>query len=236
MKTNDINSTTSWYDNIYDKHKAGEKECAVSVNNISKARSLVKRVWRTFDLCPMRSETSVLDLGCGLGFVSEALRETGGKVLGIDMSNVAIECAKASFPLVEFDCTSFDEVVHGQRKFDVIWALDFSVINTDDMEIIGNNFIQPCLNILKDEGVLIVGWHTNFTGEKLAGSFVQWDKAAIRKLKEDFGLSDPRVVKFKSTLLNWAILHGCQLIGKIGISSIAKPIPIYLIRRKLSSD
>lgn len=235
MERSDMNSKASWYDDIYKKHKTGEEECGISVNNMLKARLLVERIWKSFDLGPMKDETSVLDLGCGLGFVSEAFREAGGKVLGIDMSSVAIESARQSFPAVEYECTSFEEIVCGPRKFDIIWALDFSVLNTDDMEAIGNDFIRPCLDILEDDGILIIGWHTNLTGKRI-GNWVHWDNALIRNLKENFRLLGPRIVRFKSAFLNRTVLHGYRIMGTYGISNFTKSMPLYLLLRKSSTD
>jgi SAM-dependent methyltransferase len=235
VERNDMNSKASWYDDMYKKHKTGEKACGISVNNMVKARSLVKQIWKSFNLRPMRGETSVLDLGCGLGFVSEALREAGGNVTGIDMSSVAIESARTAFPLVAYECASFEEIIRGQRKFDIIWALDFSVLNTDDMEAIGNDFIRPCLDIMNDDGILIIGWHTNLTGQRI-DNWVHWDNALIRKLKENFRLLGPRIVKFKSELLNGMILYGYRFIVRYGISSLVKSIPLYLLLRKSSND
>lgn len=45
---------------------------------------------------------SILDLGCGSGFLTNKIREYGAQVLGVDSSAEMIEKAKKSFPETEF--------------------------------------------------------------------------------------------------------------------------------------
>lgn len=45
---------------------------------------------------------SILDLGCGSGFLTNEIREQGAQVLGVDSSAEMIEKAKKSFPETEF--------------------------------------------------------------------------------------------------------------------------------------
>lgn len=45
----------------------------------------------------------ILDLGCGSGYLTNAIREEGAVVLGVDSSSEMIEKAKRNYPLTEFE-------------------------------------------------------------------------------------------------------------------------------------
>jgi len=65
---------------------------------------------------------SVLDVGCGNGIITRSLGKAGFKVNGIDISNKAIEKAKASndLPNVNFNVISAEELAISQQKYDCV--------------------------------------------------------------------------------------------------------------------
>jgi SAM-dependent methyltransferase len=210
------------FDGIYQRHITGERHCVISVTDIVKARYKVKQIWDVFKLSPITDTMTILDIGCGLGYVSEALRQAGGRVLGIDSSKVAIQCAMESFPSVDFECLSFSEQLQKQRKFDVIWALDLSLICTYDVDFINEQFIKPCSSILNENGIVIMGWHSNFSG-KMINNWAHWDMKTINKIKNISGLTGPRVVEYRSKILSAGIIRICRIIKKTA--------PIYFVKK-----
>ena len=209
------------YDNMYRKYKNKDKQCTISVKDIVKARRIVSGVWKAFKLPSITNKTNILDIGCGLGFISEAFRELGGKALGVDISSIAIECAQKTFPLGNYKCMPFEDIIKNQYKFDVIWSLDFSLINTHDVDAIKKNFFEPCQNILSNEGIIILGWHTDYTG-KTIGNFAHWNNTTISNLKKICDLSGPRIVQLRSALLSYLGISCCRVIRK--------SVPIFMIK------
>lgn len=63
----------------------------------------------------------VLELGCGLGYFTNKIAETGVEVLGIDISETAIRKAKKKFPRCNFQvCDILDYDVYRSFKPDLI--------------------------------------------------------------------------------------------------------------------
>jgi 2-polyprenyl-3-methyl-5-hydroxy-6-metoxy-1,4-benzoquinol methylase len=86
-----------------------------------------------------------LDLGCGLGFTSEAFRELGAKVVGVDLSSIGIAQAKARFPGVDFRCLVFPDGLSEEHSFDLIWALDLPTVGVTEPEYLQREVLMPCL-------------------------------------------------------------------------------------------
>ena len=69
-----------FYNTIYLRHNNDINKCRTSINNIKKARKRIKGVWKTFRLPIIKSEYKILDVGCGLGFISRVFYEAGAEV------------------------------------------------------------------------------------------------------------------------------------------------------------
>lgn len=59
-------------------------------------------------LAPQPGET-ILDLGCGTGYLTHLISESGSKVIGIDNSNEMIEKAKHQYPGIDFKLMNAEE-------------------------------------------------------------------------------------------------------------------------------
>jgi 2-polyprenyl-3-methyl-5-hydroxy-6-metoxy-1,4-benzoquinol methylase len=100
------------------------------------------------------SKTStVLDVGCGNGIISRGIGKEGYHVHGIDISEKAIEKARALTTLenVTFDNISAEQLVADGKKYD-------AVICSEVLEHLNHpeSLLKVLYQSLKDDGVLIV--------------------------------------------------------------------------------
>lgn len=93
---------------------------------------------------------SVLDVGCGLGYVTYALNEAGYKAIGLDISNEAIHRAKERYGS-NFLCEDFFNLTSDQKTYDVICMLEL-------IEHVENPtmFIKHAMSLLNKNGFLII--------------------------------------------------------------------------------
>lgn len=86
--------------------------------------SPIRRVFLE-QLTPLLGKVSgktVLDLGCGQGWLSSELSQHGGRVVGIDPSQKNITAATEQFPDVTFVCSDI-ESYESSKRFDLVTAL-----------------------------------------------------------------------------------------------------------------
>ncbi|XP_068663921.1 ubiquinone biosynthesis O-methyltransferase, mitochondrial-like [Aristolochia californica] len=98
---------------------------------LSFIRSALCRCFRKDPYCPRPLEgLNIIDVGCGGGILSEPLARMGATVTGIDAvdKNIKIASLHASLdPLtssIEYCCTTAEQLVEEQRKFDAVIALE----------------------------------------------------------------------------------------------------------------
>lgn len=198
------------YDQIYSRVSSSENKCPVSTGSLTKARTIVRQVLRGFRLCGSTRGARVLDIGSGLGVTAEAFRELGAMVTGVDLSPVGVSHAKARFSDIDFRCAAFPEGLSEDDKFDLIWAVDLPIVGLFETENIQATFFNPCLKRLKADGHLIVGWHTNFSGQ-LAHGWMNWSFQTIRELRKTFRASPALVPQARFFWLSNCICHICQV-------------------------
>ena len=96
---------------------------------------------------------TVLDVGCGNGIISRSLGRKGFKVLGIDVSEKAIEKAKELNDLsnVNFQVMSAEQLAVSSEKY-------HAVVCSERLEHLHEpqKLLQVLYQSLKNEGVLIV--------------------------------------------------------------------------------
>ncbi len=98
----------------------------------------------------------VLDLGCGLGKVTEYIQmKTGAKIIGIDFAEQLIQWAKSNTTTtdnaLEFQVDNINELLFPPSSFDAIYAIDtLYPTNIGDLEVA----IKKIKKLLKPNGQL----------------------------------------------------------------------------------
>ena len=101
---------------------------------------------------PQLPHRSALDLACGSGRNSRYLAECGAKVVGIDISDVAIEQARqlsSNLVNIDFIVADLDAGLTLRRTFDLILMVRF--VNT--------KLLESLPRFLNDGGVIVVEEH-----------------------------------------------------------------------------
>ena len=74
-----------------------------------------------FLLANAESGDRVLDVGCGIGWFSDALATRGFDVVGVDVSGTAIGRARARYPGLAFEVSGEDSLPFDDGAFGVAW-------------------------------------------------------------------------------------------------------------------
>ena len=201
------------YDGIYERHDGSDGHCPVSTGNLDKARQRVHQVLKGLGLFSKGRPIRVLDIGSGLGFTSEALRELGATVTAIDLSPVAVAKAKERFKGIDFRCSFFPEGLPEEKTFDLIWAVDLPVVGLFESENIHEVFLNPCLKRLNNNGHVVVGWHTDFSGQQTNG-WVNWSLMTIRSFRRTFRSSPALIPQLRFFWLSACICLACRLLRR----------------------
>jgi len=113
----------------------------------------------------VRPRGKALDLCCGVGIMTECLRQFGFKATGVDLNSDAIELATRTIPDCRFfvgDATDPASILRGEI-FDLILVREahpFSRINDIEFQMAA---VERYLSILSPGGVLIIE-HARFGG------------------------------------------------------------------------
>jgi len=112
------------------------------------ARREIKRIKKLFS---GREMFSLLDIGCGCGFLLKVAQDNGWDATGIDMCEWEVEYAKKEFG-VKVEVKLFSDVNFSEESFNVITMFDLIEHLSDPMK-----GLKKCFNLLSCNGVLIVG-------------------------------------------------------------------------------
>lgn len=82
------------------------------------------KTWRALVLAMInaRRAASILDIGCGKGAFTSCLRAT--RILGLDVSETALEKARARNPEAEFRCLPAEKISTLDERFDLAVCLE----------------------------------------------------------------------------------------------------------------
>ena len=183
-------------------------------------------------------ETScVLDVGCGRGYYSGLFKENRvGRVVGVDISQVALGMAREAIPDAEFALADAKRLPYEDRSFDMIFCQALSVFNIDDLSRVKTTGLE-LLRCLKDDGVFVFAHATNLSG-KMKGSWFQHRQSAIVDFFPSLGCNIASIylverlimlrlfgrLAINSTLLKHALPVVCRVTGL--------PICLVVIARK----
>lgn len=220
-------SVKDFYDRQYRLHKNRQNACLHSLHDLDKAKRRVARVIGAFGIQNCSWGANVLDVGCGLGYYTAALSGTGATVTGIDFSEAAIESAKTTFPECRFSRAAWPDDVVREPSYDLIWAVNFSLVNTFDVDFINERLVLEALERLKPNGVLVVGWNTDFSGRAVA-NYSHWPISMLRRMNKVCGLSVPVVPVAGAARLSWLMIRASLVLGR--------SIPIFMVRTKRGED
>jgi 2-polyprenyl-3-methyl-5-hydroxy-6-metoxy-1,4-benzoquinol methylase len=98
-----------------------------------------------------KSNLKILEIGCGYGYLSYSLNQKGFDVKALDIAKAAILFAKENFGAFYYNMTIKEFWEKTNEKFDLI-------ISTEVIEHLENpnDFLRLCVNLLKDEGQIIL--------------------------------------------------------------------------------
>lgn len=149
---------------------------------------------------------TIVDLGCGNGYVAARLAELGHKVIGIDVSPDKIEIARAAYPNVDFRIAS----IYDDDLASSIGTVDYVVA----LEVIEHLFyprklFEQARASLKDGGSLILstpyhgylknlaislvnGWDRHFGVEQDGGHIKFFSRRTLIQMAYGAGFINPR--------------------------------------------
>lgn len=108
----------------------------------------------------------ILDVGCGPGWYTERFARFGD-VTGIDLSEEAIQMAKARFPHINFLAGNLYEIALPAKSFDVVISQEV-IDHVDDAAI----FVDRVAGVIRRGGYLIVSCANKFVMDRMrSGDF-----------------------------------------------------------------
>jgi len=216
-------SVRDFYNRQYTAYQQRQLPCPNALQDLAKAHRRVTGALRCFGIDKRLPRAKVLDVGAGLGYYTKALTSTGADVTGLDFSNAAIDAARTKFPDCKFVHAPWPDGVPQDAQYDLIWVVNFSVMNTFDVDFIHAAVVREALLRLRPGGHLIVGWNTDLSGRVLEG-YSHWSFSTIRHLRTRCGLSAPVVIEMGKGWLCWLAIHAAYVFRR--------SIPVFMTLRK----
>ncbi len=124
METKNIGVNNAIYDDYGNRWYTAQDDPVA----LLRAESVVKTKW-TLDILDLlkNPHLRILDIGCGGGFLSNALARQGYKVTGVDLSKESLEVAKKYdiTKSVKYIAADAFQLPFADESFDVVTAMDF---------------------------------------------------------------------------------------------------------------
>ncbi len=147
------------YEKIYsNKNAQGYDKYIELANNIKKKDNPAKYLSKfhasyfgIFDELQNKKNKAILDVGCGLGYLTFVLNKLGHKVTGLDVSSNAIKYAKENFGDLFVQGTIEQYLPLTGNSFDYIIASEIIEHLLDPVD-----FIQKLINLVRPGGKIII--------------------------------------------------------------------------------
>lgn len=186
-----------------------------------RAESRTKLPWvlERIKQADLGANSQILDIGCGAGFLSNALAREGYHVTGVDLSSDSLQvaCRHDSTGKARYVTADAYELPFADRSFDVVTAMDF-LEHVEDP----NKVIQEVSRVLKPGGLFF--YHT--FNRNLISHFV------VIKLVEWFVKNTPKDMHIIRLFLkpkeveNFCRQAGMKPIETAGIRPVFSTIPL----------
>lgn len=126
-----------------------------------------------FKLLPQGPRLSILDAGCGNGFVAGKLAELGHQVVGIDLAEDGVAIARAAYPHLRFEvCSVYDDLTRLVNNVDL-------VITSEVIEHLfyPQKFLSNVRQVIRPGGhILLTTPYHGYLKNLLISLFGMWDK------------------------------------------------------------
>lgn len=148
-----IYETIYSYENLigYDRYKFYADKVKKVNNPLKLLADFESTYYSVFKCLKKETPNSVLEVGCGLGYLTYALNKQGINTIGIDISSNAINFAKSNYGSGYFnlDITNFRNIIN--KKFDLIVATELIEHLREPVA-----FINECLGLLNENGKILL--------------------------------------------------------------------------------
>ena len=136
-----------------------------------KMQSKISRAKKRLASLGRKGDLSFLDVGCNLGFATEAGRRLGFKALGIDVDADAIQRAAGFFPEAKFRCLPIRDLADEGPVFDIIYTSEVIEHLLDPL-----GFLQDIHRIMADGSVLMLTTPDvgHFTLSRKMNKLIKW--------------------------------------------------------------
>lgn len=175
-----------------------------------KIDSKVRRATKRIRSLSRAKNLTFLDVGCNLGFATEAARRLGHEAMGIDIDSDAISRAKGLFPEANFEYAPISQLAEGSKKFDLIYCSEVIEHLTNPIE-----FLKDIRAVMNDGATLFLTTPDigHYSLPKKMEELVKWttfrppehllyfDKKSLSSAFKKAGFSKVKVrLNFKPTL------------------------------------
>ena len=114
----------------------------------------------------IKTDSTLLDVGCGQGFFSYLFRKCGMRVLGVDISEIAITKAKEMYGSLGLEFIVGDPLdISFPESFDCVFARSFSPYNNEEFQI-NSDVTETLLHHVKEGGTFIFAYNTKLSPTK----------------------------------------------------------------------
>lgn len=168
-----------------------ERDCMAEM--LEKWEDGVKEAHFIIERLQLPPDSTVLDLGCGVGRHSISFARSGARVTGLDISSTLIarahEISRSKNLSVEFVCGDFRALLY-ENQFDVVLILGdtFGIFTDED----NGEFLKAACAALKKNGVIVIeSFNREYIVERMA-----FQKGIGRIWREKDGVLSSKVSNF----------------------------------------